>query len=68
MSEIYLGNKNLKNKDVKLNYTTEQIQEYIKCAKDVEYFCEKYVKIVTVDKGLQPFKPFDYLKIRNIKY
>ncbi len=62
MSEIYLGNKNLKNKDVKLNYTTEQIQEYIKCAKDVEYFCENYVKIVTVDKGLQPFKPFDYQK------
>jgi hypothetical protein len=62
MSEIYLGNKNLKNKDVKLQYSKEQIQEYIKCAEDVNYFCEKYVKIVTVDKGLQPFRPFDYQK------
>lgn len=62
MSEIYLGNKNLKNKDVKIQFTKEQIEEYIKCSKDIEYFCEKYVKIVTVDKGLQPFKPFDYQK------
>ena len=62
MSEIYLGNKNLKNKDVKVSYTPEQIQEYIKCAEDVNYFCEKYVKIVSVDKGLVPFRPFDYQK------
>jgi len=62
MSEIYLGNKNLKNKDVKVSYTKEQIQEYIKCAEDVNYFCEKYVKIVSVDKGLVPFRPFEYQK------
>jgi len=62
MSEIYLGNKNLKNKDVKLQYTKEQIEEYIKCAEDVNYFCETYVKIVSVDKGLVPFKPFEYQK------
>lgn len=62
MSEIYLGNKNLKNKDVKLQYTKEQIEEYIKCSKDIEYFCEKYVKIVSVDRGLISFKPFKYQK------
>lgn len=62
MSEIYLGNKNLKNKDVKIQYTKEQIQEYIKCAEDVNYFCEKYVKIVSVDSGLIPFRPFEYQK------
>lgn len=62
MSEIYLGNKNLKNKDVKVSYSKEQIQEYIKCAEDVNYFCENYVKIVSVDKGLVPFKPFEYQK------
>ncbi len=49
-------------KDVKLQYTKEQIQEYIKCSEDVDYFCEKYVKIVSVDKGLVPFKPFEYQK------
>lgn len=62
MSEIYLGNKNLKNKDVKIQYTKEQIEEYIKCSQDVNYFCEKYVKIVSVDKGLVPFRPFEYQK------
>ena len=62
MADIYLGNKNLKNKDVKLEFSAAEIEEYIKCAKDVVYFCEKYVKIVSVDKGLVPFKPFKYQK------
>ena len=62
MSEIYLGNKNLKNKDVKISYTKDQIEEYVKCSQDVNYFCENYVKIVSVDKGLVPFKPFEYQK------
>jgi len=60
MNDFYLGNKNLKRKDVKLSFTPEQIQEYLKCAGDVEYFCEKYVKIVSVDRGLIPFNPFEY--------
>ena len=58
----YLGNKNLKRKDIKIDYTKEQIEEYIKCSRDVDYFCSKYVKIVSVDRGLIPFKPFDYQK------
>jgi hypothetical protein len=62
MNDFYLGNKNLKRKDVKLGYTQEQIAEYLKCASDVDYFCETYVKIVSVDRGLIPFKPFEYQK------
>lgn len=58
----YLGNKNLKRSDIKLEFTKEQIAEYLKCAQDVGYFCEKYVKIVNVDKGLMPFKPYEYQK------
>ncbi len=58
----YLGNKNLKRSDIKLEYTKEQIAEYLKCAEDVGYFCETYVKIVNVDKGLMPFKPYQYQK------
>ena len=59
-NEIYLGNKNLKRTDVKVEFTKEEIQEYIKCARDPEYFIENYVKIVNVDKGLIPFIPYDY--------
>jgi hypothetical protein len=62
MADIYLGNKNLKNKDVKLEYSADQLAEFYKCAHDVNYFCETYVKIVSVDRGLVPFKPFEYQK------
>lgn len=62
MGDIYLGNKNLKNRDVRLEFTADQLSEFLKCSKDINYFCEKYVKIVTVDRGLQPFKPFQYQK------
>lgn len=58
----YLGNKNLKRRYVKLNFTRDQIEEYIKCSQDVNYFCEKYVKIVSVDKGLVQFTPYEYQK------
>jgi len=60
MSEIYLGNKNLKRRDVKIPFTADQVQEYLKCARDVEYFCAKYVKIVNVDRGLIDFQPYKY--------
>jgi len=62
MADTYLGNKNLKNRDVRLQFSAFEIEEYLKCAKDVNYFCETYVKIVSVDKGLVQFKPFEYQK------
>ena len=39
----YLGNPNLKAVGVKIDFTEEQIQEYIKCAKDPAYFVKKYI-------------------------
>ena len=60
MSEAYLGNQNLKRKNVKISYTPDQVQEYIKCSKAPEYFIEKYVKIVHIDKGLVNFKLYSY--------
>lgn len=62
MSENYLNNKNLKNSGVPIEYTREQVQEYVKCAKNPEYFVEEYVKIINVDKGLVPFHMYDYQK------
>lgn len=56
----YLGNKNLKRKDIRLEFTDEQVREYLRCARDVEYFCANYVKIVNVDKGLIQFQPYAY--------
>lgn len=58
----YLGNANLKAIGVELEFTEDQIQEYLKCAKDYIYFIEKYCKIVTLDHGLQPFNLYDCQK------
>lgn len=56
----YLGNKNLKPAGVKIEFTQEQVEEYIKCANDPIYFAKKYVKVVTLDKGVTPFELYDY--------
>ena len=56
----YLGNPNLKGPGVKIEFTKEQVEEYVKCANDPVYFIKNYIKIVTLDKGLVPFELYDY--------
>ena len=56
----YLGNLNLKQAGIDIQFTEEQVQEYIKCSKDPVYFIEKYIKVVSLDEGLVPFKMYDY--------
>jgi hypothetical protein len=58
----YLGNAQLKAAGVALQFTKEQIEEYVKCAGDPIYFIESHCKIVTLDYGLQPFKLYDCQK------
>jgi hypothetical protein len=60
----YLGNTNLKAAGVPLNFTKEQIEEYLKCVNDLIYFIETYCKIVTLDHGLQPFKLYECQKTK----
>ena len=61
-NKSYLGNPNLKGPGVKIEFTKEQVEEYVKCANDPIYFTKNYVKIVTLDKGLVPFELYDYQK------
>lgn len=56
----YLNNVNLKAAGVQLEFTQEQIDEYIKCSSDPIYFIKKYCKIVHVDKGLINFDLFPF--------
>ena len=58
--EHYLGNPNLKAKGVNLDFTTEEVGEYLKCQQDPIYFIKKYVKIIHLDKGLINFDLFDF--------
>ena len=60
----YHGNPNLKPLAYQHDFTKEEIAEYVKCQNDPKYFIENYVKIVTLDKGLQPFKLFDCQKAK----
>lgn len=58
--DIYLGNPLLKKANTSIEFTEEQIKEFIKCKKDPVYFAKNYVQIVTLDYGLQLFKPYTF--------
>ena len=58
--EVYLGNPNLKKANTKIEFTAEQIEEFIKCKQDPVYFAQNYIKIVNVDEGLVPFKMWKF--------
>ena len=60
MSDVYLGNPLLKKANTPIEFTQEQIEEFIKCKDDPVYFANNYVKIVTLDHGLQTFKPYHF--------
>lgn len=56
----YRNNPKLKPPGIEIQYTKEQLEEYVKCANDPVYFCSKYVKVKTLDKGIMPFQLYDY--------
>ena len=60
MSEIYLGNPNLKKANTQIEFTKENVAEYLKCKNNPVYFAMNYVKIVTLDEGLKSFTPYDF--------
>lgn len=68
LDSAYRANIRLKRCGVKLNYTEEQLEEYIKCSQDPIYFLTNHVKVVHVDKGEIPFDlyPFQKDMIRTI--
>tara|TARA_B100000131_G_scaffold190684_1_gene183352 strand:- start:2707 stop:4332 length:1626 start_codon:yes stop_codon:yes gene_type:complete len=58
----YIANPLIKAKFQEQEFTAKQIKEYIKCAEDPEYFIEKYIKIVSLDKGLVKFRMYEFQK------
>ena len=60
--EHYLGNPLLKKANQDLEFTETQILEIQKCMEDPQYFVETYIKIVSLDKGLVPFKMYNFQK------
>ena len=58
----YHGNPNLKTIGYQHQFTSEEIQEIVKCQKDPIYFIENYCHIVSLDKGLIKFNLYDCQK------
>ena len=56
----YLGNPLLKRANVPMDFSEEQIEEYVKCSKNVVHFIKNYIQIVNVDEGLIPFDLWDF--------
>ena len=56
----YLGNPNLKKANVPFQFTPDQVKEYVKCAQDPIYFALNYIKIVSLDHGVIPFRLYDF--------
>ena len=56
----YLGNPNLKKVGTDIQFTKKQIEEYLLCKEDPVYFARNYVKIISLDEGIVPFKMWDF--------
>ncbi|NBP56519.1 terminase [bacterium] len=60
---VYKGNPNLKATNISIEFTTEQVEEYVKCSQDPLYFIENYIKIVTLDED----EPEKYMKLYDFQ-
>ena len=63
----YNANQNLKAVGVPVEFTEEQVKEYIKCKRNPIYFIENYCKIVSLDEGVVDFKLYACQK-RKVKH
>ena len=48
MSEVYLGNPNLKKANTPIEFSQENILEFMRCKEDPVYFANKHIKIVSI--------------------
>ena len=64
---VYLGNPNLKKANTAIEFTQEEILEFVRCKEDPVYFARKYIQIVSLDEGLVPFEMYDFQEklVRN---
>ena len=60
IDDTYLGNPLLKGGNIQIEFTKEQLEEYLRCSQDPVYFMENYMKIVTLDQGLVNIKLYDF--------
>ena len=59
-NQVYKGSPNLKAANVQMQFTPQQIEEWLKCKDNPVYFTKNYIKIVSLDEGLVPFAMWDF--------
>ena len=63
VDNVYLGNPESKEFNTEIEFTQEQILEFVACRHDPVYFAKKYIKIVSLDEGLVNFDMYPLRKI-----
>lgn len=58
----YKNKPNLKREGVRIEWTIEMLQEWVKCRDDIEYFAEKYGSVIHIDYGIIKIKLREYQK------
>ena len=56
----YNGNILLKRANQDIEWTPELVAEWVRCSEDPLYFIRNYMKIITLDNGLQLFNLYPY--------
>ena len=59
-SETYNGNQLLKRKGVQIQWSHDQVKEFVRCSRDPIHFAQNHLQIVHVDHGLIPMNLYDY--------
>jgi hypothetical protein len=60
--KYYLGNPRLKKVGIAQSMTEDQVREFILCSQDPIYFIERYVKIITLDRGFVSISLYPFQK------
>lgn len=58
--QCYMGTAQVKNDGIQLQMTDFQVNEYLRCMRDVKYFAVNYIKVINLDRGLVPFDLYPY--------
>ena len=71
MSEVYLGNPNLKKANTQIEFTEDQIIEFLKCKEDPVYFARNYIIngnlfLISTDKSR--FWNYFYRRLKEFYY
>lgn len=59
---MFKSNPLLRAENEVVEYSIEQLVEYRRCENDIIHFAENYVKIVTIDRGIETIKMWDFQK------